>query len=374
MPEHNVPESTSLRQVFLRSSFLFEGMSLGIERETVMMSWSLWPLLLFSTQQLSFIKMNSRASVIRIFRSSQISKHVASNRISLWSFSHCRLTPLGNSWSIANCTLSTTNARKPDLAGVVVSQKDKDPSERFRTHLAEGTLTRPLAVSCLQDAVLLNQPHSQLGKAAMMWLWNQYDTIRYPDDVDLTDSLAILLVREGKEEMMWEWIAQESQSHNIPTKNGRILKKRCDWCNAAFRGLVEAKAHLATDNSLDAALETFFRGTRVPYLLPMQSAANFCHKMLCRPTHEDPKRTYEEMRSSLRFPNTDLTLWNAFYVWSAHSPKYFAALYQARLKLFHPQQQDPWPLYSWWQDVEHNQNHPLRQVQSQKNMVSKPVG
>ncbi|CAD0095642.1 unnamed protein product [Aureobasidium mustum] len=313
--------------------------------------------------------MNLRAGFTRICRFSQTSKHVASDRISPWSFGHSRPAALVRSWSINHRTLSTTNARKLDLANVMVPPEDKDPSNIFRAHLAEGTLTRPLAVSCLQDAVRLNQIDSRVGEIAIKWLWDHYDGIKYPNDSDLINPIAILLVREGKEELLWDWISQESLKP-VSDSGHSNLNLRHDWRQAALCALVEAKAHFATDNSLDAALKTFFRGTRVPYLLPTRSAANLCHKMLCRPADQDPQRSYERIRSSLRFPNTSLALWDAFYVWNGKGPKRFAPLLQARMKLYHPQQPDPWPLYKWWQAASHGQDHPLHSITSKKAAIS----
>lgn len=321
--------------------------------------------------------MSSRASITRIFRVSQVSKHGASNYFSLWSFGRFRLDPLIRSWSVAHRTLSTTNARKLDLADVMVPPEAKGPAQIFRTHLAEGTLTKHLAVSCLQDAVCLNEPHSRAGEAAIKWLWDKHDSIKYPDDVDLINPTAILLVKEGKEGLLWDWMNQESQrpapdiTHpNDRKEKRRLLGSRYAWREAAFRGLVEAKAHLATDNSLDAALEAFFRGLQVPYYLLLNAAGNFCHRMLCTAEGHGLRRSYEDLRSGLLFANTRLKMWDAFYLYIGKRPKYYAAQHQATMKLYHPQQPDPWPLYRWWRDAKHDSNHPLHSVRARSSMLA----
>ncbi|KAG9949603.1 hypothetical protein KCU85_g4275, partial [Aureobasidium melanogenum] len=222
--------------------------------------------------------MNPRANVIRIFRFSRVLNHVASDGITPWSFGQCRLDPFVRSWSSANRALSTTNVRKLDLTDVMVPSEVKDPADIFRTHLADGSLTRPLAFSCLQD-IIRSRSGSGIGEAAIKWLWEEYDSIESSNDTPLVDAIALLLVRDGKEELMWEWMNQEPQKPATLSDRDRHV-----WRISAFHGLVEAKARLATDGSLDAALETYFRGTNVPYFLYTTSAANFCHAQLTRRT------------------------------------------------------------------------------------------
>jgi hypothetical protein len=96
------------------------------------------------------------------------------------------------------------------MTTVMVEADIKDPLERFREHFTKGTLTRPRVVSCLEDAVRLDQPGSRMGEAAIMWIWSSYDSIECPLDTDLVNSIALLLVREGKEELLWDWMAQET--------------------------------------------------------------------------------------------------------------------------------------------------------------------
>jgi hypothetical protein len=244
-----------------------------------------------------------RSGATRIFRSSKLQGHVAQNGILPRSINRYRLAASAESLSV-NRTVST-NARKPDMTTVMVEADIKDPLERFREHFTKGTLTRPLVVSCLEDAVRLDQPGSRMGEAAIMWIWSSYDSIEYPLDTDLVNSIALLLVREGKEELLWDWMAQETQKPASEGSKYGYLDKRYEWRIAAFRGLVEAKTHLATDQSLDAALESFFRGTKVSYYLSTQAAANFCHHQLVGiPASLTPARSYDDMSNGLAFTKT----------------------------------------------------------------------
>ena len=138
-----------------------------------------------------------------------------------------------------------------------------------------------------------------------------------------------------------------------------------------MRGLVEAKARLATDHSLDEALETWLRGTKVPYYLNLEAAENFCHRMLGRSSGNlGSRRTYEEMRKALCVTKTSPRLWDAFYKELARRPRIYAEQHQAEMKLHHPQHPDPWPLLKWWRKAEKYQDHPLRRMKSRASMIS----
>jgi hypothetical protein len=137
-----------------------------------------------------------RSGVRRILILPRLQGHVSPNGLLPW-INHYRLAGPAMFSSI-NRTVST-NAKSLDLATVMVRSDIKDPLETFREHVKKGTLTRPLVVLCLEDAVRLNQPDSQMGEAAIMWIWEAYESTRYPDDTDILNSIAILLVREGKD-------------------------------------------------------------------------------------------------------------------------------------------------------------------------------
>jgi len=293
-------------------------------------------------------------------------------------FSHGSITPGSllppNGFPSNNRTKSTI-AKKPDVATVMVPEIE-DPLERFRKHFTQGTLTRPLVISCLEDAVRLNQPGSRMGEAAITWIWNSYDSIEYPLDTDLVNSIAILLDREGKEELLWDWMDQETQkprTKKAPSIPGVFepIDQNYMWRATALRALVEAKARLATDRSLDAALEAFLRGTNVPYYLYTPAAANFCHRMLSMaPRVLGPARSYEDMRSGLVFNNTSPRLWDAFYTEIGKRPSWFAKHNQALMRLHHPQQPDPWPLFKLWLQAENKEGHSLRRITSRTAAIA----
>ena len=136
-----------------------------------------------------------------------------------------------------------------------------------------------------------------------------------------------------------------------------------DWRTAAFRGLVEVKAHLATDHSLDTALETYFRGTKVPYYFSTQAAANFCHRALGQSRSHGSERSYEQMRRGLVFTKTSSRLWDAFHNEMGKRPLRFSEQHQAMMQLYHPRHPNP------WREAEENQTHPLHRVESRTSML-----
>jgi hypothetical protein len=116
-----------------------------------------------SIQQLNFITMALRSSITRVLRIPKLQGHVAANGILPW-INRYRLASAGSP-SIART--KSTQAKQLDMATVMVPE---DPLERLRKYFTKGTLTRPLVISCLEDAVSLNQPGSRMGEAAIMWI------------------------------------------------------------------------------------------------------------------------------------------------------------------------------------------------------------
>lgn len=312
-----------------------------------------------------------RSSVTRGLRLATRRGRVAANASLPW-VNHYRLA------ASAGLPISdrkkSTNAKKPDMANLMVSEFE-DPLERFRHHFTKGTLTRPLVISCLEDAFSLNRPGSRMGEAAIMWIWRSYDSIEYPGDADLLNFIALLLVREGKEELLWDWMDQEPQkppAEKLPSIPGKFepLDPNYSWRTTAFRALIEAKARLATNRSLDAALEAFLRGTKVPYHLATQAAANFCHRMLCMGP-QDLVRSYDDLRSGLAFPNTSPRLWNAFYEEIGKRPGSFARQNQALMELHHPQHPNPWPSFEYWLEAELDENHPYYRIKQRSAAIAR---
>lgn len=169
---------------------------------------------------------------------------------------------------------------------------------------------------------------------------------------------------------MWDWMNQESQKPHVHVASPyNFFTWRHDWRTAAFRGLVEAKAHLATDHSLDAALETYFRGTKVPYYFSTQAAANFCHRALGQSRSRGTERSYEQMRRGLAFTKTSPRLWDAFYNEIGKRPLRFSEQLQAMMQPYHPQHPNPWPMFEWWRKAEEDQTHPLHRVESRTSML-----
>lgn len=323
----------------------------------------------FFAQHLNSITMVTRSSVTRGLRLATLQGRIAANGVQPW-INHYRLAAAATGFPSINRKKST-GAKQLDMANLMVPEI-QDPLERFRYHFTKGTLTRPLVISCLEDAVSLNKPGSRMGEAAIMWIWRSYDSIEYPGDADLLNLIALLLVREAKEELMWDWMDQESQKLHVRVKSTNdSVDLRHGWRTAAFRGLVEAKAHLATDHSLDAALEAFLRGTKVPFCLSTRPSANFCHRMLVGTTKRlDPRRSYEDMRNGLLFTNTSPRLWDAFYAEIDKRQGRSNEADQATMRLFHPQRPDPWPYLKFLRRVEKDQNHPLRHIKVRSGAIA----
>lgn len=102
-----------------------------------------------------------------------------------------------------------------DKADAVACRKaidEGESSETFlRSKLDAGTLSKPVAAICLMEANHRKQYEAKLGQAALTWLWDQNDSMIYPDDNDLIYTMVELLVHEGQEEQVWRWIKRETR-------------------------------------------------------------------------------------------------------------------------------------------------------------------
>jgi hypothetical protein len=171
---------------------------------------------------------------------------------------------------------------------------------------------------------------------------------------------------------MWDWIKQETTKSASSRGRSEYYDKRYEWRSVALRALVDAKAHLATNRSLDAALETYLRGIKVPCYIHTGAASNFCHRMLaCIRNNLSTTRSYDEMRNELAFTNTSPALWDEFYTEVGRSSGGYAEYNQAIMKLNHLKHPDPWPLFKFWRQAEHDGDHMLRRVKTRTGATAR---
>lgn len=187
-----------------------------------------------------------------------------------------------------------------------------------------------------------------LGKPLMTWLWDQYDEIVHPDDNDLVYGLTYLLVVEGHEELVWDWILANETKKPM----GTGLKVAYQWRATAVTFLAMAKSK-DVYGSLDDALGVYNRasdldrGSKV--IVPMKPIRAWTNKQLQNSIREfnSPKGisllTY--IVGVPRYPKTDLGLWEKYQGDFRNQP-FSETMKEGNLNimmLYRPVNPDPYP-------------------------------
>jgi hypothetical protein len=241
-----------------------------------------------------------------------------------WSpSSYCHLH--SRSASTASAT-PYTREKKPRISD------NQDPVEQFNAHLETGTLTKTLAHSYLKELSKQDRYDAGLGEATIKWMWNDHDRYEFPRDVALLEQVVRHLVKEGKEELAWSWIEQKSRKTAASGPNARFV-----WRTDTVRAIVSAKAFASDHDSLDGALEAFFRANSSPYSIPLSPARMTCAQLLMMPkgkTGVDSAEAQAEIETP-RWPNTSVELWEKFL--KSIDPKQdVSEPFSVQLPLYHP--------------------------------------
>ncbi|KAH0288089.1 hypothetical protein M436DRAFT_46933 [Aureobasidium namibiae CBS 147.97] len=209
---------------------------------------------------------------------------------------------------------------------------DQDAVQLFYTHRETGTLTKPLATSCLRDLDRRNRHDTGLGEATIKWMWNEHDRYEFPRDKDLLDQMVKHLVKEGKEDMLWNWIEQKSRKTDSLGPKDRFV-----WRSDAVKSLVRAKAFASDADNLDGALESFERARRSTYSIPLAPARMTMAQLLMMPkdkTGIDSVDSKAEMETP-KWPNTSIELWEDFFKGTDRHQDVSEPL-SVQLPLYHP--------------------------------------
>ena len=216
---------------------------------------------------------------------------------------------------------------------------DSDPVRLFNIHLEDGTLTKELALSHLKALTKTTRYDTGLGEATLKWMWNEYD--KYDDskvDRDLLEQTIRHLVREGKEELAWRWIEQESQK----TDDSLSPWVQFIWRAATASALVPTKAFSAEHNSLDGALETFFRAKSSSYSIPLARARTTLTTLLMIPREKMVLDSSDVDIEVPRWHNTSTELWEDFFK-SIDGESYNDEPLSVQLPLYHPRVPNAFP-------------------------------
>ncbi|KAK6000611.1 hypothetical protein QM012_003336 [Aureobasidium pullulans] len=271
-------------------------------------------------------------------------------------------------WFSSSARYYHVTSRLSDKAAAAPSSKYKmpriydnqDPVELFNKHLRDGTLTKPMAHACLKAASRRGVYDKGMGEATIKWMWNDHDNYEFPRDTSLLDQMIRHCVRESKEELVWKWIEQRSRKSSTLGPKQRFV-----WRADALRALISANAFASDHDSLDTALESFLRAKSSKYTIPLAPARMECAKLLMLPVEKKHiSWDIEAELESLRWPNTDTTLWQAFLD-SVETVRDISEPLKAQLPLYHPQKPDPLPY------LKHSQHLAKNKILVER-MVKKP--
>jgi hypothetical protein len=229
---------------------------------------------------------------------------------------------------LASTTSSTPYAREKKAR----VSNDQDPVAQFNTHLENGTLTKLLAHSYLKELSRQDRYDAGLGEATIKWMWNEHDRYEFPRDAALLEQMVRHLVKEGKEELAWNWVEQKSRKTAASGPNARFV-----WRTDTVRAIVSAKAFASDHDSLDGALEAFFRASSSSYSIPLSPARMTIAQLLMMPkgkTGVDSADSKSEIETP-RWPNTNPELWEKFLK-SIDPKKDVSEPFSVQLPLYHP--------------------------------------
>jgi hypothetical protein len=210
---------------------------------------------------------------------------------------------------ITRCLASTTGGSSDSRRNQNLMYGDQDPVQLFNTHLANGTLTKQLALLHLKTLTRETRYDTGLGEATLKWMWNEHDSHESLEDKYLLEQTIRHLVREGKEELAWNWIQQKSRKPEFLGPKARFV-----WRSDTVSALISARAFSVDHDSLDGALETFFRAESSTYSIPLAPARMTMAQLLMMPREKmsvDPANVKVDIEVP-RWPGTSTEKWEDF--------------------------------------------------------------
>lgn len=245
-----------------------------------------------------------------------------------------------SSYNHINRRLASTESDSADIRREQSPEHDDlDPVRLFHTHLEGGTLTPELALSHLKALTRTTRFDTGLGEATLKWMWTGYERYNNSrEEIDLLEQTIRHLVREGKEEMAWSWIEQDSRIFG----DSSDPEARYIWRSATLSALISTKAFSADHDSLDGALETFFRADSSSYYIPLRPAKTTLATLLMMPREKMVIDSTEVDIEVPRWPNTSTELWETFFK-SIDRELYNSQPLSTQLPLYHPRTPDAFP-------------------------------
>ncbi|KAK5137482.1 hypothetical protein LTR08_008460 [Meristemomyces frigidus] len=165
----------------------------------------------------------------------------------------------------------------------------KDPVSLLEEYHKRGAATIPIARLCLEvfqkslsglseEAKRKAIKETEPGRRVLLWLWmsEQYKQAALVDDEKLVGALVSLLVLEGREEIIWQWLSLDQAicegEHNRQGDKREYYRYR--WKGRFLEQLVATKLEPAS-KSADAAIETYLKACAMKASAPPGSHMHF---------------------------------------------------------------------------------------------------
>lgn len=165
---------------------------------------------------------------------------------------------------------------KPDESAAIELKNGANPFDLLESYHAKGCATVEVALCVMrhfrlsikalsyEDKVLRVQAE-EAGSRVLSWLRNSQVMYSqaYVDNNQIQDGLVWLLMTEGHEETLWQWLnsALELQQPTWATAEGILPDRGCTWKSRILYAMVMTKlgAPNRQAHSADAALNIYFR-------------------------------------------------------------------------------------------------------------------
>ncbi|KAK4547604.1 hypothetical protein LTR36_000561 [Oleoguttula mirabilis] len=251
----------------------------------------------------------------------------------------------------------------------------KDPISLLEEYHEKGAATVPIARLCLEiftkslDGLPEGMQQKETtecgaGRRTLLWLWKseQYKQAAFVDDKTFISLLVPLLMKEGHEEYLWEWIQldQALAEGESTAKHGRPMYHRYLWKGRLLSEMVNTKLgppHRER-KSADAALAIYSRGCKLKLSAP---DGNHMEHLPLAQAATSLGRAFRASQQDYRC--TDPKLYEEFIdtvVYSQDKVPEYNELQRADLWLQHPTKPRALPAFKFWQQL-FNDPHPCWQ-------------
>lgn len=250
---------------------------------------------------------------------------------------------------------------KPELdasTAAVELKNGTNPFDLLESYHAKGYATIEVALSCLkqfrrsikdltyEDQVAKVQGE-EAGKRVLSWLWNS-DVLQsqaYADNVQIQDGLVWLVMMEGHEDFLWQWLESDLDlPQSSAAKGYQKHQTRQFWKSRIIYAMVMTKLgqpHRAA-RSADAALDLYFRAVQQ---VQHRKSAGVREKLVSTSHARIALEKALTHGSGYHYSNTSSSLYDKFVnTYSAPEVNYtlnaqkhaYHELTRAQLNLWHP--------------------------------------